>query len=711
MPEAEEKKESTREGLEEFLKTARKRFDDSLSDEREIRDQATLDLRFVAGDQWDEAVKNDRVTSGRPAMTFNRCHTFVQQVSNEARQNKPQIKFIVGDGGDKDTADVKEGMARHIQYASDAQIAYETAVEYSAGGSFGFVRVVTDYVDDESWDQEIKILPVFDPFSVYGVIVPSCFGLKPQFAHVVEEIPVDDYKRQFDTEEIDYQGWDYAGRESEGWIGTDVVRVAEYWWIEYETKELKKEGRTRIINKPTVYSCKTNGFEILKGTKTKWPGTSIPIVPVLGKQIIVDGKPSLFSVVRFQRDPQQLINFYKTRIAETMGTQPIQPYIIYEGQMENHESEWTQMAVTMRPWLTIKPVYGQNGELLPKPERQVFEAPIQALSEAAAQEIDDMKATTGIYDASLGAKSNEASGIALQRRQQQSNITNMHFMDNLERAFKQLGLIIAEIMPTIYDTERMVRILGPDEAPKVAKINAAHVDENGNTKHFKVADSSKDVPVVTMGRAFSTKRMESFDMMTQVLQTSPNLLPMIGDIFFKNSDLAGADQLAERFKKMLPPNLQDNDKNDPAAQAQALQAQLEQAHQVIQVGHQHIQQLEQEKQAKVVENQTKAQIAASQDQTKIMLAKMEMETKLAIAEISTKAQIATERATIEADIYKQLHSDAHEAEMGAQDRQHQQAMAEQGHQQALEQQDQAGQQQAALADQQAQNQQGEDRNV
>lgn len=703
----EDSKPLSKQTEEEFIAHARTRFEECVGDEGPIREQALLDLRFVAGDQWDERIKFNRTQTGRPAMTFNRCHTFVQQVSNEARQNKPQIKFVVSDGGDKDTAEVKEGIARHIQYDSDAQIAYETAVEYSAGGSFGYVGLVTEYADDKGWDQNLKVRPFLDPFSVYGVIIPTCFGMEPQDAFVVEELPVSEYKRLYNTDEIDDVGWDQARLASAGWIGTDTVRTAEYWYIEYEDKIIKRRRKgqteTRRAHIPHVKSVKIDGFRKLPDTETEWIGDSIPIWAVLGKQLILDGKPNLFSVVRFQRDPQQLINFYKTRIAETLGTAPIQPYVLYEGQTENHEDEWTQMGVTMRPYLTIKAVVGPNGQLLPPPQRQVFEAPINSLSEASAQEIDDMKATSGIYDASLGSKSNESSGLAIQRRQQQSNITNMHFMDNLERTFKKLGLAIANAIPKVYDAKRAVQILGADETPKIAKINWQHVDDSGKIKHFKVKDSSADTPIVTMGRAFSTKRMESFDMMTSVLQTSPNLLPMLGDIFFKNSDMAGADQLAERFKKMLPPNLQDNDANDPAQQAQALSAQLQQAHQVIQVGHQHIQQLEQEKQAKVVENQTKAQIAASQDQTKITLAKMEMETKLAIAEITTKAQIASERATIEADIYKQLHSDAHEAEMKSQDRQQQIDMAEVQHANSLEQGNAAAANQSALSQAQPDN--------
>ena len=688
----------------DFLAKVRKQFEDDCSDEKDIREQALLDLRFEAGDQWESSVKTERTAKGRPALTFNRCHTFVQQVSNEARQNKVQVKFVVGDGGDKDTAEVKEGLARHIQYESDAQIAYETAVEYSAGGSFGFIGLITEYCDDESWDQDLKVRAFFDPFSVYGVLIPTCFGLEPQHAFVVEDVPTEDYKRLYDTEEIDNVGWDQAAKLSQGWIGTDTVRVAEYWWIEYAKKTIKRinpdtrEEEEREVSVPAVKSCKLNGYQILPDTETEWVGDCIPIWAVLGKQRIISGKPVIFSVIRFQRDPQQLINFYKTRIAETLGTQPIQPYVIAEGQIQGHEREWAELNMTMRPYLTYKSE-DAGGKQVPPPQRQVLEAPIQAFSAAAQQEIDDMKATTGIYDASLGAKSNESSGIALQRRQQQANITNMHFLDNLERTAKKLGLATAKAIPKVYDAKRAVQILGQDETPKIAKINWQHFDEKGQERHYKVKESSDDVPVVTMGRAFSSKRMESFDMMTSVLQTSPNLLPMIGDIFFRNSDLAGADQLAERFKKMLPPQLQDQDEGDPATQVQALQAKLQQMDQNHKALNAYAQKLEKEKEGRVIENQFKSQIAQMQEQSRQEIVRMQEATKLAVAQINASKDANQAFAEQEISQYKIMHDAAHDVALQSADQAHAKEMADTQHQQALEQQTQAGAQQAALQQQ------------
>lgn len=657
---------------EEFIATARKRFEEAAANENDIRLEAVTDLRYVAGEQWDDRIKQDRNKAGRPALTFPRCHTFVQQVSNEARQNKPQIKYIPGDGSDKDTAEVYEGLARHIQYDSDAQVAYETAVEYSAGGSFGYYRFLTEYVDDDSWDQELKVVPVLDPFSVYGVLIPSCFGVEPKFAFIIEEISHEDFEKQYPKSEIIELGFDKAGqRAGGGWVGTDTIRIAEYWYVEETPEELTRENpdtgekETRTVQRSTVKFCKMNGLEVLPNTETTWPGYCIPIIPVLGKQLIIDGKAKLFSVVRFQRDPQQLINLYKTRIAETLATAPIQPYLAAEGQIAGHEQEWANMNRSLTPVLTYK-VQDIAGHVIGEPKRQVFEAPIASLSEAAAQEIDDMKATAGIFDASLGAKGNETSGQAILRRQQQSNITNLHFMDNLERAFKKGGVVLADVIPKVYDAPRMIRILGPDETPKIVKVNQQWEDDKGQKKHYKIGGEGvgKYDVLVTMGKGFSSKRMESFDMMTQVLQGNPDLLPMIGDIFFKNSDLAGADQLAERFKKMLPPNLQDDEDGQPIPpQAKAAIAQSQMQLQALNEYAKQIEgekkQLEFEKQAKVVDNQFKLETT-----------KLTLENQLAIAEINTKAQNERERVKLEYDLNAKLHVSAHEVALQADSQAH-----------------------------------------
>jgi hypothetical protein len=694
----------------EFLATARKRFAAAAEDEKHLREKFISDLKFASpdgDDQWDPQVKMQREAAGRPAMSFPRCHTFVQQVSNEARQKKPQIKFAPRLDQDKDTAEILEGLARFIQYDSQAQVAYETAIEYSAGASWGFYRFLTEYCDDDSDDLELKIKPVLDPLTVYGIVVPAIFGRKPRYWFVIEDMPKEDYKAQYPDSELSSLAWAEAEKQGEGWVGSDTIRIAEYWWVEEE--RVKGKRRPQV----TIKTCKTNGSEILPGddgesSKTEWPGTICNIVPVLGKQMIIEGKPRLFSVVRPQKAAQQLINYSKSRIAETLSTSPISPFMVAEGQIDGYEKEWSTLNTSLRPFLTYKAT-DLTGRPMERPARDTFEPPIQALSAFVMQEVDDMKATTGIFDASLGNQANETSGKAILARKDQSNLTTMHYIDNLARSFKQGGDIIAELVPKIYDTEREIEILGEDEKQKVVTINKQYQDGSGKDRHYKVKGANMSY-VVTMGQAFDSKRSESFDTMQQVLQSTPDLIHMIGDIFFANSDLAGADQLAERFKKGLPPNLQDTYGEKVPPQAQAQIQQLSQHLQAINAAageyEKQIQQLQFEKQAKVVELQGKMQQIAAQSQADMALEDKKLQTQIAVAEIETKAQILSEREAALRDLEAQFHDQAHDLAMqhvGAQ--QAQQATAQQaGHQQDLQAQtaDAQSQQSAQDAQQQAQ---------
>jgi hypothetical protein len=674
----------------DFIATARKRFQQAADDEKTLREEALIDLKYVAGDQWDPKLKQDRERAGRPALTFPRCHTFVQQVSNEARQNKPQIKFAKDDDrADDDTAEIYEGMARHIQYSSDAQVAYETAVEYSAGGSFGYYRFLTE--EDDQGQQELKILPVLDPFSVYGILVPSCFNREPRFGFVVEDMPEEEFKDLYPKSPIStgvLGESDSSWLSANGWLGTNTVRIAEYWYCKGTGKDTK------------VKFCKISGMEVLPDTETEWLDYCIPIFPVLGKQMIIQGKPQLFSVVRHQRGAQQMINYSKTRIAESLSVAPISPYMVARGQIAKGDKKWENLNTQVFPYLEYDAV-DVMGKPAPPPQRQTFEPPIQSLSSFVAQEIDDMKATTGIFDASLGQKSNETSGTAIRNRQQQATMTTMHFMDNLERSFKKGGRVLENLIPKIYDEDRMVRTLGKDEAPKIVRINAQHED-NGKNRHYKVGgdDAGKYRVIVTMGRAFSTKRQESFDMMQELVGGSPDVFPLVADIMFRNSDVAGSEELAERFKRMLPPQAQDQESDDPEQQLQQMQAQMQQMGQAHQALNAYAQKLEQEKQGKVIETDARKEIEMFKAQKEYELNVLKLEVERDIAEITTKAQDARERMKLDANLDEQMHVAAHELGLQAHQQAHEHSIAdkqaaiasqqaEQGHAQTLEQQQQA----------------------
>jgi hypothetical protein len=594
---------------EKFLAQARKRFEQDIADEKDLREEYSKNVRFEAGEQWDPAVKEARIKSGRPALTFPRCHTFSQKVANEARQNKAEIKFSPAEPGDDDTVEILEGIARQIQYSSDADVAYETAAECQAGGNFGYFRFLTEYCLDgqdalenpeRAGDQEIKVVPVFDPLSIYGVLIPTCYGQEPNHAFVIERMKKDEYIAEYGKTVAAVSWNEYAADKAySNWVQEDEIVVAEYWHVEEETTELElPDGRTRQVSLKKVKFCKINGVEVIPGTETEWVTYCIPIFAVLGKLKFVDGKPRLFGVISHQLGSQQLINLYKSRIAETIGTAPIQPYMVPKGAITpDLRAQWEGLNSVQRPYVEYN-VIDHLGKPIPPPQRQVFEPPIGALSEAASQEIDGMKAAAGIFDASLGNRGNETSGKAINARQQESDDVNAHIIGNFGRALEAAGKkVLAPAIRKIYDAPRAQRILGKDMTPKIVKINQ-EFEENGQLKHYKVGDDTvKYDAIVTVGRGFSSKKMESFDMYVQLGQTNPQMAFATSDLMLRNSDMAGADEAAERMKKIIyaqfPFLAEGEDENQQPIPPQ-VQAAMQQMQQQLEAMNAYAQQKEQE---------------------------------------------------------------------------------------------------------------------
>ena len=576
-------------GDEKLLQQARERFKLASDAEESIRREALEDLRFRAGEQWPENIKIDRQNTGRPCLTINRIPQFLRQVTNEIRQNRPSIQVNpVDDQADPETAEILQGIMRHIEVSSDADVAYDTAAEHAATFGFGYLRVITDYVDERSFDQEIRIERIRNPFSIY--FDPEC--QKPDYsdarwAFVVQDVDREEYRALYpDSELSGLADMTTVGDQAPGWINGKSVRIAEYWHIDHEEQELAllpdgsvmpadmvPEGvpvlRTRTVQVPKVYWCKVNGLEVLE--KQEWPGRWIPIVPVLGDEVIVNGERQLYGLVRFARDPQRMYNYWATAETEMIALAPKAPFIGAAGQFEGFERQWQSANVRNLPYLEYKPV-SHAGVPMGPPQRQVYEPPIQAISHARMQANDDLKATTGIYDASLGARSNEQSGRAILARQREGDVANFHYADNLARSIKHLGKILLDLIPRIYDAPRVMRIIGAEEVERVVQINAPTRDK-GVERIYDLSIGEYDV-TVSVGPSFSTKRQEAVDSMLQLSQAYPPLMQVAGDLLVKNMDWPGASEIAERLKKLLPPNLQEEQEDQqvpPAVQAQMSQ--------------------------------------------------------------------------------------------------------------------------------------------
>jgi hypothetical protein len=557
----------------DFLATAKERF--RLCDEQtsHIRIAAKEDAEFELGEQWPEDIKRKREKKNRPCLTINRTASFTNQVINDNRQNRPSMKVRPADSQtDPKTADVINGLIRHVQYDSDAETAFDTAFDHAVTTSMGFFRVTTDYVDETSFDQEIKIDRIDNQFSVYYPVhlchkadysdAPYCF--------ITSKMSKSEYRRRFGD---DPDNWDLNGEGDTDtqWLTDDSVVIAEYFVVEETYSKLYlvrdengnlvtvdrvpkgyKAERERDVPTQKIKWYLINGKKILD--EKDWPGKYIPVIPVLGKEICLDGKKHYKSLIRDAKDPQRMYNFWFTAYTEQIALAPKAPMIGAKGQFEGLEHKWRTANEENYPYLEYNP-QSHQGALVPAPQRQPAPSPSSAYTDMLNIAVDNLKATTGIFDASLGASGNETSGRAIIARQRQGNTANFHFTDNQTRALRYCCRILVDLIPKIYDTARAIRIVGEDMADKVVMVNQLYLDETtGEERLYDLTVGKYDV-IVDVGPSYATKRQEAADALLQFVQAYPPAAQAAGDLIAKNMDFPGADALAERLNKMVPPEL------------------------------------------------------------------------------------------------------------------------------------------------------------
>jgi len=602
----------------ELLTTMRSRLSMAMGALSASRSDELDDLRFMAGSpdnnwQWPADVLATRgsvqgqTINARPCLTINKLPQHVRQVTNEQRQNRPSGKVIPADDrADPAVAEIYDGIVRHIEYISDADVAYDTACENQVTFGEGYIRLLTEYLDDNTFDQDIRIVRVRNAFSVYmdPTIQDPC-GADAKWCFVTEDLTKDEYERQFpDATPISTLLSQGIGDPSiRTWINADTVRVAEYFYVEYEAvklnlypgnltledgspqdRQLRDAGlrplRSRTAQAKRVRWMKTNGYEILE--ENEWAGKWIPVVRVVGNEFEVEGQLHISGLVRNAKDAQRMYNYWVSQEAEMLALAPKAPFIGYGGQFEGYEQQWKTANTQNWPYLEVNPdVTDGSGAVLPLPQRAQPPMAQQGLIAAKMGAADDIKATTGQYDSSIGATSNERSGRAILAREKQSDTGTYHFVDNLARAVRHIPRQIEDLIPKIYDTQRVARIIGVDGQTSMARIDPTQPepvrelrDEQGIViqKIYNPGVGKYDV-VVTTGPSYMTKRQEAMDAMSQILQGSPQLWAVAGDLFVKNMDWPGAEELAERLRKTIDPKLME-DQDDPALQAAKQQIQV-----------------------------------------------------------------------------------------------------------------------------------------
>lgn len=574
--------------MNDIVKAAQDKWKRDSSAWSEIYDKAKEDLHFLSDDefaQWDRADATARTTTGRPAITIDQLGQFIHQVANDIRMNTPTIKIIPGDEeASVEAAEKIKGIVRKIEYASNADDAYDTAVLNSIKCSIGFFRIDHDFADDESALQKLVIKRVVNPLAcVIDSDSVECDGSDAKHGTIIDQVLVSDFKKQYpDFEPVSFEGESKTTPKDE-----DYISIAEHFVLDIKEREVgflddktsedfdkkKTYKAKRKVRKVTVRRYKLSGKDVLE--ETTFPGKYIPLVPVYGEEAWVEGKRHLHSLIRKSKQAQRMFNYWKSLETELLMKQPQAPVMAAAGSVENYSADWLEPNKTMVLRYDHVDVQGNP---IPKPERLAPPTIPTGIINAARETVDDIKATMGMYNASVGKQGNETSGVAIDARKAEGDVATYHFGDNLVRSVTHGGRIIVCALPEIYDTERVVPAIGAEDEHEFVGINGAKVEGQEETVDLK--RGKYDVRVTT-GASFTTQRQETAAALTQMFSSNPELMQAFGDIYFKNSDFAGAQALAERAKKLLPPNLQDeNEEVDP--QVQALQAQIQEAQAIMQ---------------------------------------------------------------------------------------------------------------------------------
>lgn len=598
-----------------------KRFKRCVEAESENRKEALDDMKFKAGEQWPKDVQAQRNTDKRPCLTINKTKTFVRQVTNDLRQNRPSINVSpVGDKGDKEVAGMYRGLIRAIERDSSADIAYDTGADQAVSSGFGYCRLLTEY-EPGSFDQVIHIKRVRNQFTVY--LDPDHQepdGADARYGFITELIPRDEFKDKYpDAQEV---AWTETGvgDQYKYWADQYSMRVAEYYEIDSTPRALVqlsnghegwedelddiakaklKKGEWKVLNRReaddnVVRWYKVTALDILDERDTVWRW--IPIPKFIGDEIDIEGKVKYAGVIRDMKDPQRMYNYWRTLETEMIALQPKAPFIGAEGQFDGHEARWKMANTANLPYLEYRQVDIQ-GKPAPPPQRQPFQGAPQGVETAIAGAAQDMMATTGIrFDATMNERMEDESGKAIRELRRSGDLTAYHYPDNVARTLRHIGRMLVDAIPKVYDRKRMVTILREDDSEEQVQIDptqqkpfmeAPNPRDPKKAKKLKIFNPTygRYGVTVTIGPSFATKRIEASESMMAFAKAMPNVAALVADLIAKNQDWPGADEMARRLAKTVPAQYLTPDQKDMSPQVQALlqsmDAQIKQLHQQL----------------------------------------------------------------------------------------------------------------------------------
>lgn len=661
----------------ELLALALKQFRISADAENTLRANQLEAKKFAGGEHWDPVIKARREADGDPCLTFDLLKPQIKQITNQQRAMRPAINVNpVDNGADPETAEVFQGVIRHIETDSDADDAYDQAGKDQTEIGRGWFKFRTEYCDPEDGetvDQKIVIDRVRNPFSIYRdpAAMKRDYSDGKFLFETSDWMPEDLRERYKDAKFTSVDDFSGLGDDAAHWIQGERIRVALWWRVSTNRRLLQLgAGKTRPVTTRTVTCRVITGREVLE--TYEWAGKYIPYVPVIGEEIDLEGKVEYRGVVWGAMSPSRAFDYTKSKTIEVIALAPLAPYVAAEGQLEGHEAQWQQANRKKFPVLQYKPV-GLGGDREPPPRRDYGEPPVQALNVESAEAQNLIRMATGFFNPLDRPK--EESGVALRERRQQGEHGNSDYLDGLARGIRFGGRILLDLIPKIYDVPRVMRIIGKTNQEKRVVVHAGNgeaaqdLQQEGIAGIYDLGAGVYDV-TVTVGST-ETARQEFVEQVGELFQAHPEVFQVIGDLYFEHMDMPGAKQIAERLKKTLPPNLQDQDPGSPAsaqAKASQLEQQIQQMQQALQEATQAVA-TDQAKQASALE------IKRMDLEFQREKLKAESETKITVAELGAKieriALFLEERARLGVEA-EQAQARSHEVALN--DRQHAQGM-------------------------------------
>lgn len=596
--------------MDDLIKDARERWEAAELYDRANREEALIDLKFRALDQWPEVYRQERVRQKRPVLTIDRLGPIVKQVTGDIRLNPPGVKVRPVDGGaDPKLAETYTGLIRNIEAQSDAAGVYAMAADAQVSCGMGHFRVVTEYCSDSVWEQDIRIKHIPNPFAVlFDPAATDLVRADAKFCFVTDLLPIEDFKREYPKASL--TGWDESGTGNaqwNGWVANECIRVCEYW-VRVPTKKrlwLLMDGRTvdvtgldnealiataqagngiareRFAEGYRVEMHKISALEELEDV-TEWAGCYLPIIPVIGEEVYVGDRVVRSGLIRSARDAQTRYNVQTTAMTEALAMAPKPKWLVTAKQISGHEKHWQAANTSPMAYLP----YNQDGQL-PPPNRIAPAMPEPGLLQELQLAAADIEATTGVHRDNLGQQSNAQSGRAILSRQREGDVGTYVYIDNLARAVAHCGRILVDLIPKIYDTERQVRILGEDGKEDFVLLNQR---EPVTGRVLNDLSAGKYDVVPSVGPSFSTRREEARESMMAFMQAYPPAGPVLGDIFAKAQDWPYSDEIAKRLHKAAvaqgiaepeegeqPPGPPPPDPAAILAQAEMIKAQTQQA--------------------------------------------------------------------------------------------------------------------------------------